>query len=178
MVRPTLFLAFARRGGGGGAGRAGRGGRRLANRNSTPSSATAAAASSRRGTPQTPVLSTDTGRDTVAPTDPWEAVTVPPDPSTNEPGGIYYWNTKTNATTAIGEAKPTTSNNNNTTSLMQPPPQAGPMAAASNNNTSNSGGGGLMDVVKEGMAFGVGSGTFSILFRLYNKSRRTQMQDR
>merc|ERR1711865_908507 len=102
------------------------------------------------------VLSTDKTDTGIAPTDPWEAVTVPPDPSTNEPGGIYYWNTKTNATTAIGEAKPTTTNNNNTNSLMQPPPQAGPMAAASN-NTSNSGGGGLMDVVKEGMAFGVGS---------------------
>ena len=45
--------------------------------------------------------------------------------------------------------------------MIQPPLQAGPMAAASNTNAS--GYGGVRNVVKEGMVFGVGSGTLYYL---------------
>lgn len=56
---------------------------------------------------------------------------------------IYWWNTKTDETTAVGEACPLIA------SATSPP--------LSIMRQGNAGGGGLMGVMKEGMAFGVGS---------------------
>lgn len=56
---------------------------------------------------------------------------------------IYWWNTKTDETTAVGEACPLLA------SATSPP--------LSIMRQGNAGGGGLMGVMKEGMAFGVGS---------------------
>ena len=48
--------------------------------------------------------------------------------------------------------------NANTNNMIQPPPQAGGSHVAAARNTDASRGGGLIDVVTEGMAFGVGIG--------------------
>mmetsp|Transcript_10462 Transcript_10462/g.10530 ORF Transcript_10462/g.10530 Transcript_10462/m.10530 type:complete len:152 (-) Transcript_10462:192-647(-) len=63
--------------------------------------------------------------------DPWIPVTD------KASGQIYYWNTKTDETTAIGEPKP---------NMATPAPQQGGSMM-----------GGLGQVVAEGFAFGVGS---------------------
>lgn len=74
--------------------------------------------------------------------DAWKEVKDP------ESGQIYFWNTVTNQTTALGEPKPTSSvpgPSNSSVPAPAPPQQSGGMMS------------GLGGVVAEGFAFGVGS---------------------
>mmetsp|Transcript_18734 Transcript_18734/g.43612 ORF Transcript_18734/g.43612 Transcript_18734/m.43612 type:complete len:181 (+) Transcript_18734:74-616(+) len=70
--------------------------------------------------------------------DPWTAV------KDEQSGLVYYWNQKTDETTALGEPKPT--------GVYAPAPAAGGEMQA-----HGPGGPGLMGVMKEGMAFGAGA---------------------
>jgi hypothetical protein len=73
------------------------------------------------------------------PIDPWVEVK-------DDNGAIYYWNTNTDETTAIGEPKPVGM------TAVPPPVPPGPAGVM-----GSGGGGGLGRVVAEGFAFGVGS---------------------
>ena len=65
-------------------------------------------------------------------------------------GQIYYWNSKTNATTALGEPKPSSFD-------AVPPPSSGTLVPSPQQPSDSSITSGLGRVVAEGFAFGVGS---------------------
>ncbi len=90
-----------------------------------------------------PLRQSSKGNALAADVDPWVEV------KDQSSGQVYFWNTKTNETTALGHPKPSSS------SMTAPPPgdALAPQPAPAGGGITS----GLGRVVAEGFAFGVGS---------------------